>query len=212
MRNVFISDRSQATIVLRESGHVDLYWNKKKISSTQDLDEPYKYTNIKVNYQEILLRRYSDNKCEHQVKLSLLESQRTSFENLTTIQDYDENEMSFFRNQKYKLILNPYQEIFLFNKTLLVAHGNVLSYYNMASNKWSMHHKFAEGLNDDGPADANQSFAFVLKKKVLRMFRYESALSDYSIGILFQDGTFKRIILNPKPNGQDEFHEMDVVD
>ena len=93
---------------MRESGHVDLYWNKKKISSTQDLDEPYKYTNIKVNYQEILLRRFSETKCEHQVKLSLQESQRTSFENLTTIQDFDENEMSFFRNQKYKSILNPY--------------------------------------------------------------------------------------------------------
>ena len=48
------------------------------------------------------MRRFSETKCEHQVKLSLQESQRTSFENLTTIQDFDENEMSFFRNQKYK--------------------------------------------------------------------------------------------------------------
>ena len=71
IRNVMIQNRQQATIVLRESGHVDLYWNKKKISSTQDLDEPFKYTSIEVNYESVILRRRSASMSDHQVFLSL---------------------------------------------------------------------------------------------------------------------------------------------
>mmetsp|Transcript_40539 Transcript_40539/g.53180 ORF Transcript_40539/g.53180 Transcript_40539/m.53180 type:complete len:113 (+) Transcript_40539:380-718(+) len=110
------------------------------------------------------------------------------------IPDYDIDEKAFFLNQKYKKLLNPYQEMFLHNKTMLVAHGNILSYFSMATKRWICHHKFAED-DEDGTPNGNVSFAYATKKKVLRMFRYDGDDSDFSIGILFQDGTFKRIVV-----------------
>ena len=65
LRNIVLSGKMQATVALRQSGHVDLYWNCKKISSTKDLDEPFTYTEIEINYQNILMRRFADNIGEH---------------------------------------------------------------------------------------------------------------------------------------------------
>ena len=42
------------------------------------------------------------------------------------------------------------------------------------------------------------------------MFQYHSDQSQFSIGILFQDGSFKRIEFNKDVNGHDNFKELDV--
>lgn len=43
--------RNQVTVALRESGQVDLYWNCKRLHSTEELDEDFQYTEIEVNYE-----------------------------------------------------------------------------------------------------------------------------------------------------------------
>jgi len=40
------------------------------------------------------------------------------------------------------MVINPYQEMFLYNKTLIVAHGNMMSYYCLTNHHWKDHLKF----------------------------------------------------------------------
>jgi len=51
-------------------------------------------------------------------------------------------EKSFFLNQKYKELVKPYQEFFLYKNMLFVAHNNIISYYNIEKKEWKCHHKF----------------------------------------------------------------------
>lgn len=68
---------NQATIALRASGHVDLYWNCSKITSTQELfdqkEEPFKYSSIQMNYKSVTMKRHYDTgeRRDHLVDLSL---------------------------------------------------------------------------------------------------------------------------------------------
>lgn len=153
------------------------------------------------------MKRNSATAIEHQVVLSLSDEQRTNFNDLTCVKEDSED---FFRNQKFKTVINPYQEIFLYNKTLIVAHGNMMSYYNLKTNSWVKHYKFSEGADQSEVNGLNQTLAYALRKKVLRMFRYDSNVSQFSIGILFQDGTFKKILFETDSNGSDSFSEHEV--
>jgi len=47
------------TLVLRKSGHVDLYWNCKRITSTEDSDksQSYFYTSISMSFNAAYLTR-----------------------------------------------------------------------------------------------------------------------------------------------------------
>ena len=49
----------QVTLVLRKSGHVDLYWNCKRITSTEESEEPqvYFYTSITMSFNAAYLNR-----------------------------------------------------------------------------------------------------------------------------------------------------------
>ena len=142
---------------------------------------------------------------EHQVVLPLEQKQRTSFANLSMIADFDIDDRAFFLNQKYKKLLNPYQEMFLHRKSLLVAHGNILSQFDMAKKMWVKHLKFTDA--DDGDMmdemTPDQSFAYATKKNVLRIFRYDSDQSDFSLGVLFQDGTFRHLLVEQDVHGDD---------
>ena len=47
------------TLVLRKSGHVDLYWNCKRITSTEESDKSqfYLYTSITMSFNAAYLTR-----------------------------------------------------------------------------------------------------------------------------------------------------------
>ena len=66
--------------------------------------------------------------------------------------DLDKTEILFFKNQKYKDLLRPFQEFIFYKSFMLVAHGNILSYYNVETEKWVCHHKFEENV-EEAPSD-----------------------------------------------------------
>lgn len=63
-RHVCLKDKKEATLVLRESGYLDFYFNCKRVASTDENEEDqvYEYTNIRMNFTSCLLtrRRRSD--------------------------------------------------------------------------------------------------------------------------------------------------------
>ena len=124
---------------------------------------------------------------------------------MSIIREFDQDDKAFFVNQKYKILMNPFQEIFMYKKVLIVAHGNIMSYYNLTKNKWLKHYRFQEDGVNLNSRDPNQSFQHAVNKKVLRMFRYEHEDGDgddeLSIGLLFQDGSLKRILCNFSEHG-----------
>lgn len=115
--------------------------------------------------------------------LSLEQQQRTTFEDLMVVPEKQDADLAFFINQKYKGLLKPYQEFFIYKKFLLVAYGNILSYYNIEERQWRCHYKFQEGPEDS--FDVNKSFAYAIKKKVIKVFRNDTRSGDFGIGVLF---------------------------
>lgn len=61
---------------------------------------------------------------------------------------------------------------------MMVAHGNILSYYDVDKEEWKCHHKFEENSQQAsdkglGQVNMNQTFCYMIKKKVLCVFRHE---------------------------------------
>ena len=85
--------------------------------------------------------------------------------------------------------MKPYQEFFLHKKMLIVAHNDVISYYNTEKKKWKAHYKFN---NLDGVSTSNISINTTFSysaNKVQKVFSFESKdSSDLGIGVLFQNG------------------------
>lgn len=85
--------------------------------------------------------------------------------------------------------MKPFQNFILYKTFMLVAHGNVLSYYDTNDKKWKCHHRFTD--SDDGNESRstiglNYTYAYVLKKKVISVFRHEiDAEEGVGIGVLF---------------------------
>ena len=98
--------------------------------------------------------------------------------------------------------MKPYQEFVLFKRFLLVAHSNILSCFDTEKKKWICHQKFEIGKDDE---DFEQrSLAFQMRKKVIKVFRYEvEDETDFEIGILFQDGTFEKIVIKADQEGNE---------
>ena len=57
---------------------------------------------------------------------------------------------------------------------LLVAHNNIISYYNIDKKDWKNHHKFdnQQGMDSD-LMSINTTFAYS-SNKVLKVFRYQT--------------------------------------
>ena len=95
---------------------------------------------------------------------------------------------------------------------ILVAHGNILSYFSMDDDLWISHDNFEDKDDEYGAnsAKTGSKFAYAIKKKVIRMFAYEDANYLYSIGILFQDGTFSGIVFKHYQESNDVFERIAV--
>ena len=106
--------------------------------------------------------------------------------------------MHSFCSQVIKDHYKPFETFVLYMNYLLVAHGNIVSYYNTAEKDWLGHINFcdkeshAEGSHS---VILNDSYAFMKNKKVLKVFRHESSKGEFNIGVLFRDGSFELLIL-----------------
>lgn len=80
----------------------------------------------------------------HMVVLSLEQEQRTTFDDAVITKELGEVQVLFFKNQKYKDLLRPFQEFIFYKNLLLIAHGNILSIFDTEDSKWVCHHKFEE--------------------------------------------------------------------
>ena len=61
----------------------------------------------------------------------------------------DDRQIRYLRNQKYRNLHKPYQEFIFYKNFMLIAHGNILSYYDMEDEEWKCHHKFEEQQSQD---------------------------------------------------------------
>ena len=57
IRHLNLKHGNETTVVIRNSGHVDFYWNNKMIESSEDDEVFFKYTKVNMNFQSIILRR-----------------------------------------------------------------------------------------------------------------------------------------------------------
>ena len=94
---------------------------------------------------------------------------------------------------------------------LMIAHGNNVSYYDMANKKWMGHINFALKQDSDGrnipdntsvAANLNETYNHLRNKKVIKVFRHEASAGSFNIGVLFQDGSFELLILKTKAGSQ----------
>lgn len=98
---------------------------------------------------------------------------------------------------------------------MLIAHGNILSYYDTDKCEWVCHHKFEEHAGEaisenNANVDLNQTFAYTIKKKVISVFRHESRDDNsFGIGVLFQDGTFEKLMIQRDDQGYDNLIRID---
>ena len=126
--------------------------------------------------------------------LKLNQQQRCNFADCTIVPEVNEDEIWYFRNQKYKDLMKPYQEFVLFKKYLLVAHSNILSCFDTFRKKWICHQKFEVGKDDED--FEHRSLSYQMRKKVIKVFRYEASDdANFAIGLLFQDGTFEKVFI-----------------
>ena len=58
----------QATVVLKNSGKVDVYWNYRKIASSGDTE----YASINMNFKAIKLERLNENRRRLHTEILLL--------------------------------------------------------------------------------------------------------------------------------------------
>ena len=101
--------------------------------------ERHDYTGIKINFTTLLLSRENATQKNHKIMLKLNQQQRCNFADCTIVPEVNEDEIWYFRNQKYKDLMKPYQEFVLFKKYLLVAHSNILSCFDTFRKKWICH-------------------------------------------------------------------------
>jgi hypothetical protein len=80
----------------------------------------------------------------------------------------------------YKDLIKPFQDFILYKSFMLVAHGNILSYYDIDEERWMKHHKFSEAPADvtRSSISLNKTYAYIIKKKVVSVFRHEIHSSD----------------------------------
>ena len=87
---------------------------------------------------------------------------------------------------------------------MLVAHGNIVSYYDIAQKEWKGHINFCDKESHSGDSGhsmiLNDTHAFIKNKKVLKVFRHEASKGEFNIGVLFRDGTFELLILKKNEN------------
>ena len=116
---------------------------------------------------------------------------------------FKHKESDFFNNQKYVNHLKPFQQFILYKSFMLVTHGNIISYYDIFEEKWKCHYKFKESPNVSSVTfNANQTYAYIIKKKVLTVFRHESKNDKtLGIGVLFHDGSFENMQLETNIEG-----------
>ena len=133
------------TIILKHSGHIDIYWNNKFVTNSEETG--YVFSEILVNFSQILIegkKKESNDSKVDKFLLHLSAQQRISFNDLIAVGTISAHDLRFLSNHKYKDIFRPYQSILHYNSFLFVAHGNVLSYYDIDSMKWKTHHKFVD--------------------------------------------------------------------
>ena len=83
----------------------------------------------------------------------------------------------------------------------------MLSYYNTETKRWLCHYKFED---DEGSIDENTSFAYAVKKKVLRVFRFDTRSGEFGIGVLFHDGTLRQISFSKDSTGSVTMRETQM--
>ena len=86
--------------------------------------------------------------------VSIEQGQRTSINDVVVISDTSESDLEYFKNQKYRNLVRPYQKFIFYKNFMLVGHGNILSYYDTDLETWKCHYKFKEG-SDDVQVDLN---------------------------------------------------------
>lgn len=113
--------------------------------------------------------------------------------------------MDFFRNKKFKDSLKTFSNFILFKTFMLVSHGNIISYYDTQKKAWIDHYQFASN-NDDSSnldqtnVDMNRTYAYINKRKVLSVFRFEIENGDnLGIGVLFSDGKIESLKIADDP-------------
>ena len=81
--------------------------------------------------------------------------------------DMGQGEIRYLKSMKYRDMHKPYSEFIFYKRFMLVAHGNILSYYDVDKKKWITHYMF-EDKNEKDPSNPrvnlNQTFAFMIKK------------------------------------------------
>ena len=81
--------------------------------------------------------------------LTLEQEQRTSLQDVIDIPEMEPADLLFYKNKKFIDVVRPFQEFFLYKSFMLVAHGNILSYYDTERESWRCHYHFQNNDEDE---------------------------------------------------------------
>ena len=88
----------------------------------------------------------------------------------------------------------PYESFVIVQNYLFVAHGNIISYYDIINKKWGDHILFGKSAapqeSDESQYNGGASQLYQSTRKVIKVFRHQSVKAENTstIGVLFNDG------------------------
>ena len=134
----------------------------------------------------------------HWVVISLDKEQRTTFDDAKIQTEMNESMLIYLKCLKYRDMYRPYNDFLLYENSMLIAHSNIVSCYNINAEKFVAHQVFG------AKPDATNS--------VLSIFRYQCEQNSdeaYGIGVLSQDGSINQCRVEETENSlaQQKFGE-----
>ena len=162
-RQIIHSSQFQFGVALRDSGLVDFYWNSTRVSTTED-----HFVDIEINFKDIYLIRRDGTKFVVDTKWDTRVSMEVAEEVTLTTKDWDK---IFYRTiaNNFKF----YPSYCLINTSFFLAHGNIISLFDIIKKDWVKH--------------------FFVEEKVLKVFRNEKADHEYNLGAYLDNGRIKLI-------------------
>ena len=117
-------------------------------------------------------------KQQHYVVLSLEKEQRTAFDD-AKMTEMGQDMLLYLECMKYRDMQRPYNDFLLCENFMLIAHGNIISCYDVHAENFVAHQVIGDTTNQDKINPVRSIFRYQCEK--------DSAAKG--IGVLLQDGS-----------------------
>lgn len=160
---LFLTTEFLHGLAIRESGQVDIYWNCKRVNSSEEC-----FDDIDINFDKYFIQRRDESILTIDTKWHTRVGIEVAEETELTIEDLHESHYKRINNH-----VKIYQSFALINISFFVAHGNYISLYDIIEKKWKK--------------------TFHFEEKVLNVFRNEKNDTAYNIGLYLANNRVKVI-------------------